>query len=185
VPRPGRGHPRCRPDHVVADKAYASRGLRAYLRKCGIAHTIPEKRDQQRHRRNRGRDGGRPPQFDRDIYRRRPIVERCFNRLKGLRGTTTRYDETATSYEAAGRSSCPSSGEDMPGWELPSPAPGAAGNGADVSPQWLSVSPALRPTSAELTIACTPVVHEYRWPQSPFAVRDRINRDIMVFQVWV
>ncbi|WP_170307421.1 transposase [Streptomyces nodosus] len=98
VPRIGRGRPRCRPDHVVADKAYASR---AYLRKRGIGHTIPEKRDQQRHRRNRGRDGGRPPRFDREIYRRRNTVERCFNRLKSFRGIATRYDKTATSYEAA------------------------------------------------------------------------------------
>ncbi|MFF4829724.1 IS5 family transposase [Streptomyces sp. NPDC001312] len=101
VPRIGRGRPRCRPDHVVADKAYASRGFRAYLRKRGISHTIPEKRDQQRHRRNRGRDGGRPPRFDREIYRRRNTVERCFNRLKNFRGIATRYDKTATSYEAA------------------------------------------------------------------------------------
>ncbi|WP_420718693.1 transposase [Streptomyces sp. NRRL S-813] len=61
VLRLDRGRPRCRPAHVVADRAYASRGFRAYLRKRGISHTIPEKRDQQRHRRNRGRDGGRPP----------------------------------------------------------------------------------------------------------------------------
>lgn len=27
-------------------------------------------------------------------------VERCFNRLKGFRGIATRYDKTATSYEA-------------------------------------------------------------------------------------
>jgi transposase len=101
VPRIGRGRPRCRPDHLVADKAYASRGFRAYLRKRGITHTIPEKRDQQRHRRNRGRDGGRPPRFDREIYRRRNTVERCFNRLKSFRGIATRYDKTATSYEAA------------------------------------------------------------------------------------
>ncbi|WP_425541239.1 IS5 family transposase [Streptomyces rimosus] len=101
VPRIGRGRPRCRPDHVVADKAYASRGLRAYLRKRGIAHTIAEKRDQQRHRRNRGCDGGRPPRFDREIYRRRNIVERCFKRLKGFRGIATRYDKAAASYEAA------------------------------------------------------------------------------------
>ncbi|MFE1947141.1 transposase [Streptomyces massasporeus] len=33
--------------------------------------------------------------------RRRNIVERCFNRLKGFRGIGTRYDKTATSYEAA------------------------------------------------------------------------------------
>ncbi|WP_446463231.1 IS5 family transposase [Streptomyces sp. BRA346] len=101
VPRLGRGRPRCRPDHVIADKAYASRGFRAYLRKRGIGHTIPEKQDQERHRRRKGRRGGRPPAFDREVYRRRNVVERCFNRLKGFRGIATRYDKTATSYEAA------------------------------------------------------------------------------------
>ncbi len=101
MPRIGRGRPRCRPDHVIADKAYASRSFRAYLRKRRIGHTIPEKRDQKRHRHNRSRQGGRPPRFDRDIYQQRNIVERCFNRLKGFRGIATRYDKTATSYEAA------------------------------------------------------------------------------------
>ncbi|MFI5571923.1 IS5 family transposase [Streptomyces sp. NPDC051740] len=101
VPRTGPGRPRCRPDQVIADKAYSSRGLRAYLRRRGIAYTIPEKADQQRHRLNRGRRGGRPPSFDREAYRRRNTVEHCFNRLKGFRGIATRYDKTATSYEAA------------------------------------------------------------------------------------
>ncbi|MFF3420663.1 IS5 family transposase [Streptomyces sp. NPDC002698] len=101
VPRIGRGRPRCRPDQVVADKAYSSRGFRTYLRKRGIACTVAEKTDQKRHRHNRGHRGGRPPAFDRQIYRRRNVVERCFNRLKGFRGIATRYDKTATSYEAA------------------------------------------------------------------------------------
>ncbi|WSL73735.1 IS5 family transposase [Streptomyces sp. NBC_01723] len=101
IPRTGVGRPRCRPDQVIADKAYSSRGFRAYLRKRGIAHTIPEKTDQRRHRHNRGRHGGRPPAFDRHLYRRRNVVERCFNRLKGFRGIATRYEKTATSYEAA------------------------------------------------------------------------------------
>jgi transposase len=101
VPRTGMGRPRCRPDHVIADKAYSSRGFRAYLRRRGIAHTIPEKTDQQRHRLGRGRRGGRPPRADRETYRRRNTVERCFNRLKGFRGIATRYEKTATSYEAA------------------------------------------------------------------------------------
>ncbi|MFJ1874302.1 IS5 family transposase [Streptomyces chartreusis] len=101
VPRVGLGRPRCRPDHVIADKAYSSRSFRAYLRRRGIAQTIPEKTDQQRHRHNRGSRGGRPPAFDRQIYRQRNIVERCFNRLKGFRGIATRYERTATSYEAA------------------------------------------------------------------------------------
>ncbi|MEV7797441.1 IS5 family transposase [Streptomyces sp. NPDC087512] len=101
VPRTGPGRPRCRPDQVIADKAYSSRGFRAYLRKRGIAHTIPEKTDQRRHRLRRGCHGGRPPAFDRETYRQRNVIERCFNRLKGFRGIATRYDKTATSYEAA------------------------------------------------------------------------------------
>ncbi|MCX4624427.1 IS5 family transposase [Streptomyces albogriseolus] len=101
VPRSGLGRPRCRPDQVIADKAYSSCGFRAYLRRRGIAHTIPEKADQRRHRLRRGSRGGRPPGFDRETYRRRNLVERCFNRLKGFRGIATRYDKTATSYEAA------------------------------------------------------------------------------------
>ncbi|WP_078912769.1 IS5 family transposase [Streptomyces sp. NRRL S-646] len=90
VPRTDVGRPRCRPDQVIADRAYSSRGFRAYLRKHGIAHTIPEKNDQRRHRQNRGRRGGRPPAFDRETYRRRNIIERCFNRLKGFRAIATR-----------------------------------------------------------------------------------------------
>ncbi|WP_373304818.1 transposase [Streptomyces cirratus] len=54
IPRTGPGRPRCRPDHVIADKAYSSRGFRACLRRRGIGHTIPEKNDQKQHRRNRG-----------------------------------------------------------------------------------------------------------------------------------
>ncbi|WNE99331.1 IS5 family transposase [Streptomyces luomodiensis] len=101
VPRTGLGRPRCRPGQVIADKAYSSRGFRAYLRRRGIAHTIPEKTDQRRHRLRRGGHGGRPPGFDRETYRRRNMIERCFNRLKGFRGIATRYEKTATSYEAA------------------------------------------------------------------------------------
>ncbi|MER6441611.1 transposase [Streptomyces sp. NPDC001185] len=101
VPRTGLGRPRCRLDQVIVDKAYSSRGFHAYLRKRGIACTIPEKADQQQHRHNRGRRGGRPPVFDRQIYRRRNIVERCFNHLKGFRAIAIRYEKTATSYEAA------------------------------------------------------------------------------------
>jgi transposase len=39
--------------------------------------------------------------ISRETYRRRNTIERCFNRLKGVRGIATRYEKTATSYEAA------------------------------------------------------------------------------------
>ena len=44
------------------------------------------------HRGHRGHRDGRPPGFDREIYRRRNLIERSFNRLKGFRGITNRYD---------------------------------------------------------------------------------------------
>nr|WP_244300188.1 IS5 family transposase [Streptomyces atroolivaceus] len=39
--------------------------------------------------------------FDREVYKHRNVVERCFSRLKQWRGIATRYDKTAQSYEAA------------------------------------------------------------------------------------
>ncbi|MEU0940937.1 IS5 family transposase [Embleya sp. NPDC005971] len=64
VPRLGPGRPRVRPDRVRADEAYASRKTRAYLRRCRIRRTIPDKADQARNRRKLGSRGGRPPRFD-------------------------------------------------------------------------------------------------------------------------
>ncbi|MFD7657711.1 IS5/IS1182 family transposase, partial [Actinosynnema sp. NPDC059797] len=58
----------------------------------------PERRDQQNNRKRKGRTGGRPPAFDRTAYKRRNVVERCFNRLKQFRAIATRFDKTATSY---------------------------------------------------------------------------------------
>lgn len=100
VHRRGPGRPRTRPDHVIADKGYSTRAIRRYLRRRGIAHTIPERRDQQKHRYNRGPRGGRPPTFDKAIYRHRNVVERCFNRLKQCRSLATRYDKTTASFQA-------------------------------------------------------------------------------------
>ncbi|MFI8101253.1 IS5 family transposase [Streptomyces sp. NPDC086023] len=101
VPRIGPGRPRVRPDHVLGDKGYSSKAIRAWLRRKGITHTIPERLDQVRNRARRGSRGGRPPAFDREAYKHRNVVERCFNRLKQWRGIATRYDKTAQSYEAA------------------------------------------------------------------------------------
>lgn len=96
--RSGPGRPATRPSRVLADKGYSSRAIRSYLRRRRIPATIPERRDQQANRLRRGRAGGRPTAFDRTAYRRRNIVERCFNRFKQFRAIATRFDKTAISY---------------------------------------------------------------------------------------
>lgn len=84
-----------RPDHVLGNKGYSSRAIRAWLRRRGIAHAISERSDQVRNRARRGSGGGRPPVFDKQVYEHRNVVERCLGRLKQWRGIATRYDKTA------------------------------------------------------------------------------------------
>ena len=73
-----KGRPRTRPERVIADKGYPSKKNRAWLRQRGIATTIPERDDQIAHRRKRP---GRPIDFgddQRERYKGRNVVERCF-----------------------------------------------------------------------------------------------------------
>lgn len=82
---------------MIADKGYS---IRAVLRRRRIPTTIPERRDQQAHRRRRGRTGSRLPVFPRTACKRRDVVDRCFIRLTQCRAIATCYDKTATSYRA-------------------------------------------------------------------------------------
>jgi len=86
VKRKGRGRPRIRPDRVVGDKGYSSRKIRHYLHRRGIGAVIPR---QKRERRTR---------FDKIAYRKRNLVERLVNRLKGYRRIATRYEKRAIYY---------------------------------------------------------------------------------------
>ena len=101
VNEPGPGRPRKRPDVLIADKGYAHDSTRRALRSRGIRHVIPERSDQVARRAAKGSTGGRPPAFDRAIYRKRNVVERCFNRLKQWRDLATRYAKRASLYHAS------------------------------------------------------------------------------------
>jgi transposase len=79
VKRAGGGRPRLRPRRICADKGYAKRVLRRYLRPLGIRITIARRSNEHR---------GGP--FDREIYRTRNLIERLINRLKHFRRVATR-----------------------------------------------------------------------------------------------
>lgn len=76
---------------VLADKAYSGHALRNELKRKGIKVVIPRKSNEKM-----ASDGR--SQLDRDAYRNRNVVERCFGRLKEYRRIATRYDKTARNY---------------------------------------------------------------------------------------
>jgi transposase len=91
VHRAGPGRPRQRPGRVIADKAYSHPSTRQALRQRRITFTCPERVDQIARRQAKGAAGGRPPDFDAELYRDRNVIERCFARLKQFRDLATRY----------------------------------------------------------------------------------------------
>jgi len=100
VGSPWGGRPRKRPRRVIADKAYSHPVTRRALRARRIAFTCPERSDQIARRKAKGPGGGRPPVFDKDTYKQRNVVERCFGRLKQFRGLATRYAKRAAYYRS-------------------------------------------------------------------------------------
>jgi transposase len=96
-PQGSPGRPRKRPAHLIADRGYSYERCRKLLRRRAIPHTIPERKDQKKRRTARR---GRRVGFDREVYRRRNVVERCVNRLKQWRAIATRYEKRAVNYRA-------------------------------------------------------------------------------------
>lgn len=84
---------------VLADKAYSGHALRNKLKSKGIKTVIPRKSNEKM-------ASDRRAQLDRDAYRNRNVVERCFGRLKECRRIATRYDKTARNYLAIVKLGC-------------------------------------------------------------------------------
>ena len=74
---------------LLADKAFDTDWLLQDLDARGAVAVIPSKRNRKA-----------PRAYDRDLYKRRHLVENYFARIKEFRGIATRYDKTDCSYAA-------------------------------------------------------------------------------------
>lgn len=86
------GAPRQRFDVVSGDKGYDGAAQRATVRQHGSIPLIPHRKLP---------DGSYPEQaegFDKELYKKRNIVERLIGKLKEYRRIATRYDKLAESF---------------------------------------------------------------------------------------
>ena len=77
-----RGRPRWKPAAVIADKAYSAGWLLDAFRQKSIVPVIPNRADQPEN-----------PDFDREAYRGRNLIERLVGKLKQFRRVATRYEK--------------------------------------------------------------------------------------------
>jgi len=75
---------------LVADKGYDTDTFRAFLKEKRIKTVIPGKSNRKKRIR-----------YDKQAYKDRNVVERCFCRLKDWRRIATRYDKLARNFLSA------------------------------------------------------------------------------------
>ena len=75
---------------LLADKGYDTDAFRAFLKKNGIKAVIPPKSNRKVRIR-----------YDKQAYKGRNVVERCFCRLKDFRRIATHYDKLARNFFSA------------------------------------------------------------------------------------
>lgn len=86
------GRPRTRFETVSGDKGYDGAAQRATIGKHGATPLVPHRKRS---------DGSYPEQaegFDKELYKRRNVVERLIGKLKEYRRIATRYDKLAESF---------------------------------------------------------------------------------------
>ena len=84
------GHRIAWPTALAGDKGYRADWIDAYLLDLQIRPVIPSKSNQDR--------DTRAVSFDKDVYRRRNIVERLIGWLKECRRVLTRFEKTAVNF---------------------------------------------------------------------------------------
>ena len=72
---------------VLADKGYDSSDFVQLIEDSGGSAVIPPRSNARN-----------PREYDKEMYKRRNLVEHFFNRMKQFRRSATRYEETAKSF---------------------------------------------------------------------------------------
>lgn len=72
---------------VIADKGYDADAIVALSQSLGATAVIPSKRNRKQSR-----------EYDRELYKQRNRIERCFNKLKHFRRFATRYCKTIAAF---------------------------------------------------------------------------------------
>lgn len=88
------GRSRYRPTRLAGDKGYSYRTVHHWLRRHKITPVIPAR--QHEHEPAQRRD----PNFDKEAYRRRNVIERCIGWLKECRRIGTRFEKLAVNFLA-------------------------------------------------------------------------------------
>jgi len=82
-------------DAVIADKGYDSAEIVAKVESLGAVAVIPPRRHWKK-----------PRSYDRELYKQRNRIERCFNRLKHFRRFSTRYCRTIEAFRSCTALAC-------------------------------------------------------------------------------
>jgi transposase len=76
--------------HVIADKGYDSDQILDFIQRQGAVAVIPPKLNRKA-----------PREYSRELYKRRNLIERTFNKLKHWPRIATRYDRKSIYFLAA------------------------------------------------------------------------------------
>ena len=74
---------------VLADKGYDADAIVAHIKFSGAQAVIPPKSNRKQQR-----------PYDKELYKQRNHIERCFSRLKHFRRLATRYDKHKACFHA-------------------------------------------------------------------------------------
>jgi transposase len=74
-------------EFVMADKAYDAQHIRATITELGAEAVIPPKKNRKEQ-----------PEYDRELYKERHLVECFFGKLKHYRRCFSRFDKLARNY---------------------------------------------------------------------------------------